>query len=227
MSTLKNHPPLHILLAVDGAEHAQTAVQLLCHLPLPPGSQVTAAGVLPPRHKPGQEALGAALNETQLLLRNKVRTMIELLYGHPAKALTDFAGVHQPDFIVIGANGLWAVLGILLDGVAQQVVEIADRPVLVVRSPCRGVRRVLLAIEGSLHSRAAVNYLARFPFPVSTKIQVIHVLPPRHASVSYPFAYPAVLEGLPPPSSLMRPPRQWKRRSLIKKTRGEPSLNKP
>jgi nucleotide-binding universal stress UspA family protein len=199
MITPKNQPPLQILLAVDGAEYTQAAVQLLCHLPLPPGSQVTTAGVLTSRHKPGQEALAAALNETQLLLRNKVRTTTALLYGHPAKALTDFAEVHQSDLIVIGANGLRSFLGILLDGVAQQVVEIADRPVLVARSPCRGVRRVLLAIEGSLLSRAAVNYLARFPFPVSTKFQVMHVLPPRHATVSYPFAFPTGSDGLPPP----------------------------
>ncbi|GIK42905.1 MAG: hypothetical protein BroJett011_67380 [Chloroflexota bacterium] len=190
----KNQPPLQILLAVDGSEHTEAAVQLLCHLPLPPGSHVIAAGVVTPHRKPA-----ATLREVQLLLRDKVRTTMECLSGHPAQAFTEFAKVHQSNLIVIGATGLRAVLGILLDGVAQQVVEAADRPVLVVRSPCRGLRQVLLVAEDSPNSRAAVNYLARFPFPTRTQVRVMYVLPPRHAAVSYPFAYPAVLQGLPPP----------------------------
>lgn len=198
MIASKSRRPLHILLVVDGSEHTQAAIQLLCHLPLPAGSQVIAAGVLASRYQAGQEAMVAAVKETQLLLWDKVRTTTEWLYGHPAKVLIEFAGIRQSDLIVIGAKGLRAIFGFLLDGVVQQMVEAADRPVLVVRPPCRGVRRVLLAVEDSSPSWAAVRYLARFPFPTRTEIRVMHVLPPRFATASYPYTYSTGLEGLPP-----------------------------
>ena len=62
-----------------------------------------------------------------------------LLYGHPAQALAEFAGEHEPDLIVMGAKGLRATLGILLGGVAQQMVEYSRWPVLVVRLPYQGL----------------------------------------------------------------------------------------
>lgn len=198
MSMPDHHPPLQILLAVDGSDHTQAAIQLLCHLPLPPGSRVIAAGVLASRRQAGQEALVAAVKETQLLLWDKVRTTTEWLYGHPAKVLIEFAGIRQSDLIVIGAKGVRTSFGLLRDGLAQQVVKAANRPVLVVRPPGRGMRRVLLAVEDSTPSWAAVHYLARFPLPARTEIRVMHVLPPRFATASYPFTHSAGLEGLPP-----------------------------
>jgi nucleotide-binding universal stress UspA family protein len=180
MMTFRNCPPLNILLAVDGSAHARAAVQLLGGLPLPSSSQVTAVGVVTPRHTPGQEALSTALIETQMILGGTgVRVTTELLYGHPAQALTDFAEAHQPALIVVGAKGLRATLGILLGGVAQQVVEYGRQPVLVVRAPYQALRHVLLVTDGSAPSQHAVNYLARFPLPAGAKTWVMHVLPPR------------------------------------------------
>lgn len=224
MNTPKNYSPLQILLAVDSSEHTWAAVQLLCCLPLPPGSQVIAASIISPHQNPGQTGLSAALSEVQLLLRDKVRTMTECLCGPPVQILTELARVRQPDLIVIGAAGLRKVLGFLLDGLAQQVVEAANRPVLVVRSPCRGLRRVLLADVGLPHGRAAVNYLARFPFPVNTEFRVMHVLLPRHAAVSYPFALSSGSNGLPPPIITQEAAEAMEEEIAYKESKGRASL---
>ncbi len=172
MSPFDQYSPLHILLAVDSSEHTRAAVQLLCYLPLPPGSRVIAAGVVASHQQSGQEELSAILSEIQLRLKNKVRTTTECLSGHPVRALIEVATGCRADLIVIGANGLRKVLGLLLDGEAQQVVEVANRPVLVARSPCRGLRRVLLTVEGSLSNRTAVNCLTQFSLPARTEIRV-------------------------------------------------------
>lgn len=71
-----------------------------------------------------------------------------------------------------------ATLGILLGGVAQQVVEYSVSPVLVIRAPFRGLRRVLLVTDGSQNSRRAAGYLGKFPLPENVDIRLIHVLPP-------------------------------------------------
>jgi len=184
--------PLKIILAVDGSEHSLAAVQLVRDLPLPPGSQVTAVGVLTPRQTPHRSWLLAALDQAQTILQgSQAKAYTGLLHGHPAKALTDYADEHKPDLMVVGAKGLRATLGILLGGVAQQFVEYAWWPVLVVRASYAGLRRVLLVIDGSPHSERAVGYLAQFPLPADAEVHVMHVLlplpPPKAAAQSVPF----------------------------------------
>src|SRR3990170_1831916 len=184
MITPKICPPMKILLAVDGSEHSIAAAQFIRDLPLSQGSEVIALGVLSQRHTPSRYFLLAALDKAQTILQDsgaEVRT--GLLHGNPAEALTDFADEHKPDLMVVGAKGLRATLGILLGGVAQQVVEYAPSPVLVVRAPYHGLRRVLAVTDGSAHSRHAVQYLGKFPFPETVDVRLIHVLPPLTAPV--------------------------------------------
>ncbi|MEK7323948.1 MAG: universal stress protein [Chloroflexota bacterium] len=156
------------------------AAHLIRDLPLPAGSEVTALAVLTPRHTPSRAALLAALDGAHaiLLKGDGVEARTGLLHGHPAEELTNYANVHRPDLMVVGAKGLRATLGILLGGVAQQVVEYAQWPVLVVRSPYAGLRRVLLVVDGSQHSQRAVDYFGRFPLPPNAEVRVMHVLPP-------------------------------------------------
>jgi nucleotide-binding universal stress UspA family protein len=201
MKMLREQWPFKILLAVDGSEHARAAVQLLYHLPLPPGSSVTAVGVLTPRQTPRREVLLVALDQARMILKydNKVMVTTELLHGHPAEAITEFADGQKPDLIVVGAKGLRATLGILLGGMAQQVVEYSRWPVLVVRPPYQGLHRVLLVTDGSSQSQHAVSYLARFPLPISAEVRVMHVLPSRDLPEPVTLVEPIGLGALPTP----------------------------
>lgn len=179
MNVLERHnaSPIEIQFAVDGSEHSTAATHLIGHLPLPPGSQVTALGVLTPRRSPGRAELMEALDEVKRQLQSKgIQANTGLLHGHPAEVLIDFANEHRPDLMIVGAKGLHARLGILLGGVAQQVVERAAWPIMVVRAPYSGLQRVLLTTDGSLNSQEAAECLAKFPLPDKTQVQVLHVL---------------------------------------------------
>ncbi len=180
------------------------AASLIRDLPLPLGSEVTALGVLTPRRTIGRADLMAALDETHDLFLTKDPAMdvkSGLLHGHPAEQLTEFANEHKPDLMVVGAKGLRAALGILLGGVAQQVVEYAQWPVLVVRPPYVGLRRVLLVVDGSPHSQRGVNYISKFPLPRNTEIHVMHVLPPLATPEMYIPRGMAGMGAIPPYSS--------------------------
>jgi len=205
MTNQTPRPAMKTHLAVDGSEHSLAAAHLIHDLPLPPGSEVTAVAVLTPRHTPGRAALLAALDEAHTLLLTKdlaVDVKTGLLHGHPAQELTNFADEHWPDLMVVGAKGLRATLGILLGGVAQQVVEYAQWPVLVVRSPYAGLRRVLLVVDGSPHSQRALDYLAHFPLPTGAEARVMHVLPPQAQLDLALMARPMTgVEMIPPMSS--------------------------
>ncbi len=171
--------PFSIQVAVDGSKNSLDAALLIRSLPLPPGSRVNIVGVLDNGRAPYEELLRQGVEKVeQTLAEQGVECSSYLLHGHTVKGLLEFADEHHPDLIVVGAHGLHETLKILLGGVAQEVVEYARWPVLVMRSPAPEVRRVLLAVDGSPYSQLSAEYLAQFPLPDQTEVHVMHVLPP-------------------------------------------------
>ncbi len=176
---------LSVLLADDGSQHAQAAIDLLGSLPLPPRTRASVLRVF----TPGQVDLLPAFERALEVTRQRIEQMgipaqAEVSLGHPAEKIIEVSKERRADLILMGAKGLRATLGILLGGVAQQVAEYAEIPVLVVRAPWRGLQRVLLVTDGSPTSQAAVRYLARFPLPASVDLHVMHVLAPEQQAVS-------------------------------------------
>jgi nucleotide-binding universal stress UspA family protein len=145
--------------------------------------------------------------------RKGIQAETVLLGGHPAERLIEYADERSPDLIVIGARGLRASLGILLGGVAQQVVEYAYWPVLVVKAPYTGLSKILLIVDGSLHNRRAVEYLARFPVPDGCQFRVLHILPPL---LEVPSLEGSSLEGALVEGEQFRPYRSVSRVSTSK-----------
>ncbi len=200
--------PFHILLALDGSEHSMAAVKMLVDLPLqrasPEGAVITALAVVLPRHAERRSIQEAVLDQAQgLLERPGVQAHTGLLHGDPAGELVKYAEGHTIDLIVLGALGLRATLGILLGGVAQQVVEYAHRPVMVVRAPYDGLKHILLLTDGSASSRKAADYLCGrcetvcFPLPHEAELRIAHVLPPAAQSDIYTRVWPVGTEALP------------------------------
>jgi len=170
---------MKILLADDGSQHAQAAVQLLKDLPLPPKSRVHVLRAFLTGQIDILRQMEQNLKHTiDQLHESGVRADSDLVLGYPAETIIKTATEMKPDLIVLGAKGLRATLGILLGGVAQQVVEYACCPVLVVRAPYHGLKHILLTTDGSLYSQRAARYLGRFPIPAKTEIGVLHTLAP-------------------------------------------------
>ena len=171
----------HILLAVDGSEHAYAAARLVRSLPLPATCRISVVAVLLPRYAQQFSVLEEVLKQTKTLLAealpNEVHT--ELLSGDPADQILTYAEAHHPDLIVLGARGRRAAIGVLLGGVAQRVVEYAPCPVLITRAPFNGIRKVLVATDNSESSQFALRHLQDCPLPQGTAVHVIHVLPPK------------------------------------------------
>ena len=170
---------MKILLAYDGSQHAQAAVKLVQDLTLPPKSNVYLLHVFPPGKTSYvaqlERDLEAAKDE---LLSRQIKADADLVLGYPAEKIVETATKMKPDLIVIGAKGLRATLGILLGGVAQQVVEYACCPTLIVRAPYHGLRHILLVSDGSFYSQRAASYLSKFPLPEKVEIGVLHALAP-------------------------------------------------
>ena len=186
------------------------ATRLVSDLLLPPGSQITILGVLTPGQPPDESTLQAAMTKAEEILEGSaVKTQSILLHGHAAKKLIEYGSEDPPDLMVIGARGLYATLKILLGGIAHQVVENARWPILVMRTPYRGLRRAILATEGSQNAGQAARYLARFPLPEQIELQVLHVQPhysileePAHRAYSLSRPIPFTAPMTPGPAEM-------------------------
>ena len=121
-----------------------------------------------------------------------------MIAGYPAEIINQQADEIQPGLTVVGAKGLRSTLGILLGGVAQQVVEYSCCPVLVVRSPYTGLGRTLLIVDGSEHSQQATRYLASFPLPAKNDLFLMHVMPPIYQVDYITQAWPTGMDVTPP-----------------------------
>jgi len=176
---------MNVLLADDGSQHAQSAVMLLQELALPPKSRITVLRAFTSGQIPLVPQFESSLEKTRSrLLSSGFQVETELQLGSAAEKIIETAAAKQSGLIILGAKGLRATAGILLGGVAQQVVEYADCPVLVVRAPYRGLCRILLVTDGSAYSRAAARCLARFPLPEQAGAHVMHVLPPEEQLIA-------------------------------------------
>ncbi len=170
---------LNILLADDGSEHAQAAVALLQTIPLPPKSHIFILRAFGSGQIPSVAEFERSLARSMGQLSNKgLRVETELKLGSPAEIILEKARSQKLDLIVLGAKGLRSTVSIMLGGVAQQVMEYATCPVLIVRAPLQGFRKILLVTDGSPFSLAAARYLGTFPLPEDRDVHIMHVLPP-------------------------------------------------
>jgi len=176
-------PIRHLLLAVDGSGHANAATRFVKELPLTEDCHISVIAVLIPRNAQYHVFLEEVLAQTKINLEQshpqKIRT--HLLTGYPAEQIVAYAEEHKPNLIAMGACGLRSTLGILLGGVAQQVVEYACCPVLIVRAPYQGIQNVLLTTDGSKHSLHTLQFMQDCPLPGEAFKHVITVIPPEIA----------------------------------------------
>ena len=84
----------------------------------------------------------AMLNDARDRLRHraapresKVNIQGEVLFGHGARAIAEYAAEHGHDLIVMGTHGRTGVAHLLLGSVAERLVRTAPCPVLTVRHP--------------------------------------------------------------------------------------------
>lgn len=170
---------LNVLLADDGSQHAQVAVEWLQNFSLPEKSRILVFRAFHSGQIPWISEYERSVERTKSQLTAMgYRVETDLKLGHAAEMILEIAETRKPDLIALGAKGLRSTVGILLGGVAQQVVEYACCPVLVVRPPCHRFCNILLVTDGSPSSQSAARYLSKLHLPEGAAVHVMHVLPP-------------------------------------------------
>ncbi len=185
--------PLSLLLATDGSAEATAAIDFWRALPLPAGTTlhvicaVESPGSAGDSNSEALEALmaferaecDAAVTEAVARLGGGGLSVIPHLYEAPAvDAILTTAEREVVDLVTIGAKRRGGLLDLLLGGITVPVTRRSRLPVLVARSLPRGLRSVLVAIDGGRAALRAAHFLARLPLANDTEIIVAHVLSP-------------------------------------------------
>ncbi len=98
-------------------------------------------------------------------------------FGDPQVEIVHVAEETRVDMIVLGSRGLGRPRRFFVGSTSLAVARYAPCPVAIVRDRPRRVRRIVVAIDGSEGSRAALRFLSIFELARDTQLSLLHVLP--------------------------------------------------
>lgn len=183
------------LLAVDGSDHSYEAARALQFFAR--SEQVTilhALNVPRPAYPMMMPEVTAELYDTlerqmredgmrlldriQSLLPMRAGPTAKLLEaGPPAEVIVTAAEQRHVDLIVMGARGLGPVKERLLGSVSHRVLSLAPCAKLIVTSPVKAMKRILLPLQGPSDTDAAIRFLQLKPFNEPVELHLLTVLP--------------------------------------------------
>jgi len=138
---------MKLLVAVDGSEHAAKAVEAAGRLAAASNAHVVVVhqrsdgaadhGPTVPSEE-GADAAQAIVDVAVMALRaagaaSASGRVVRGLKGEEAQAIMDVARDEDVDIVVVGPRGLGRLAGLLVGSVTDRLVQLSDRPVLVVR----------------------------------------------------------------------------------------------
>ena len=117
----------------------------------------------------------AAISEAcEICLEGKVPCEPRVLVGDPAEVILREATDKEVDLIVLGCHRPSALREMLLGQIHTQVINHANRPVLIVRE-LRNITEVLVAYSGSSCDESALNFISPLLLKRKPKITLMHV----------------------------------------------------
>ncbi len=174
---------MKILLAVNDSTHSERAVRFVTGMRWPAGSRVIVATL-------EQLRCASAVTSTQARLRAAgISTELRVVEGDPRAALPWLIETERVDLLVMGSPGRGSPAQLLLGSAANRAVTHAKCSVLVVKQSAMADRgknptrpndamKILIGVDESPLSRAAVEMVRRMEWPKDTMVMVLSVAQP-------------------------------------------------
>jgi nucleotide-binding universal stress UspA family protein len=183
---------MRVLLATDGSEEALAATEWLFTFPLPRSSTVHVFAVASLAQSLTPELEGAReyrrrLSERTSLIVSAARDMLgrrwvgadgQVAEGDAREEIVRMADDWPADLVVLGARGLRPVQRALLGSVSTAVVRHVRCPVVVVRGRRRGLRTIVLGMDGSPDALGAATFLGSLPLDPGLRMTLVGAVPP-------------------------------------------------
>ncbi len=229
---------MKILLAVDGSEFGLAAVEEAARIPWPDGSAVRIVSVaeIPfPTQQWAAPMPSGSYEEWERIFEERAtentaeamalfgkiagaqtEAQAKTLMGDPKIAILDEAEHWGADLIIIGTHGYNALERLWLGSVSRAVATHAKCSVEIVRrrqarDSSAKATRILLAVDGSEYSDAAVEEIANRRWPRGSEVKVI-------SAVHLPFT--------PTPETWSLPDSHYSRLEKVARELGESAVNR-
>lgn len=187
-----------ILVAVDGSDSADKAIDWAIYLARPAEAKITAVIVLPPKHpihgttlpavNPRSAQLWSDLIQEEEVAahsiledarercrRAGVQVDARLERGPIVKTIARTAQDRDCDLVVVGSHGRRGLERLLLGSVAEGVRDHVHTSVLIARNH-PPAQRIVLGVDGSEPSRKAGNTIAGLMEIDPARVHVVHVV---------------------------------------------------
>ena len=189
---------MKILIAVNGSSYTERVVNSLISLRLASEHEVEVMTVVPgytflgditlsmlnsvvTNKKTVNEAQQKKANEIVDGVRDKLQSAgysstTSVCWGKPAEQIIHRAREIGSGLLIIGARGMSDSSRFPIGGVAQKVMKYSHTNVLIAREREPRIRRILIAVDGSKHSNAAIRFLQELPLPQQSHIFPVTVV---------------------------------------------------
>lgn len=167
-----------VLVASDGSPQARAAARLAVDFPWPAhsaGAGLVAWGRELWGDRFASEVVagaGRVADETKRTLRRRwPAAAVALADASPVEAILGHRP--RPDVVVLGAHGYSPLERLMLGSVSRAVVRRSTASVLVVKSPRRPPRHLVIGYDGSANARRAVKMVAGLALPRNARVTLL------------------------------------------------------
>jgi nucleotide-binding universal stress UspA family protein len=180
---------MRVVLAIDESNEARRATKWLRGLPLPEDTMMCVVSVAtllePPNNSQSLSALRDALrgeaarageHAAAILGQRWPQITTVTAEGDARVEILHVAEDTRADMIVVGSRGLGRIQRFLGGSTSLAVARYARCSVAIVQGQVRPLQRVLVAIDDSPASRAAIAFLSLFDPAPNTSVTLLHVL---------------------------------------------------
>jgi nucleotide-binding universal stress UspA family protein len=179
---------MKVLAAIDNSDASEAVIKEIAARPWPPQSCTEVLNVMEHAHLWAvSQTAEEARRDSMALIDGAVKELrgrgVEasplMLQGDARSVILDRAKEAQADLVFVGSNGASGLAKYFLGRVAASVVSHAPCSVEIVRireGKLPGVRKILLATDGSEFSERAARSVAERPWAEGTEIEVLTVV---------------------------------------------------
>jgi nucleotide-binding universal stress UspA family protein len=178
---------MRVLAAIDNRPSSQAIIDAILKMHWREGTEIHLITILSTDAKNGADdrAPSGSVEEIENLAVNLHEALSHCAvtfiarHGDPKTTILELAEDLQAELIVIGSNCKNTMERLLIGSVCQAVLNRASCPVIVAKTPCGlaqeaapGFRNILIPVDNSAFSDAAVKWLANFSWAQNTQFVV-------------------------------------------------------
>ena len=186
---------MRILLAVNGSDQSHQAVRSLQYMARAEELHIVHVLDVPTRPYPTMypeqvqdqyERAERNMREDGTRVLDQIASLLpkdagpvtrHLIAGSPADIIVALAEQHKVDLTILGTRGLGPIKERLIGSVAHAVLTFASSAKLILPCPLKGLKQILLPLQGTYDAKLALCFLQQKPFREAATITLFTILP--------------------------------------------------